>query len=418
MGNTLPGEHAPKAMGNGGFLRELMRALLALVASAALLITGYIVLSSGAVPGRGGNDSTAPIPPRIVTGSELSLRYGDGARGPDESFTVTDLAQDGRAIITRNLSLNAQDYPFLQVALAGAHPGESVYFIWKTANNPLALSNALLNWNGDKPTTYHLAKNPEWQGRITEIGFDIYGDMRGQPVVISGLSFLPANWRHTLSAIWSEWTAYRGWTQRSINFLLGTPKNPILSPTLAMASWSGLALLLLLASYLVTRRNSTVACLAAIAIPWISLDLLWQANISTQLEDTKTLFAGRTQHEKHLAGTDRELYSYAHYLKSEILPAAGAKRIFLLHDLDDETYPRLKAQYFLLPHNIYNYGRLPNKKKARQGDYILVLGKIAGLDYDPQKRRLTWGGKSLRVKLIDTHSEGQLYKVVARKKRA
>lgn len=122
----------------------------------------------------------------------------------------------------------------------------------------------------------------------------------------------------------------------------------------------------------------------------VGLYLLWQGELETQLNETTYLFAGKTQHEKHLAETDSELYSYAQHLKGEVLPKPCV-RIFLLHNSRGHNYTRLRTQLHLLPHNIYNYGRRPQIKHTRPGDYILVLGTIPGLNFNPKRSILTWG---------------------------
>lgn len=406
---------APSApgIGNREFLCSLGIALVSLFLSSVLLVGGYAMFSPRLAELKA-DTIREDARPWTFRGADLIPRIGSAKPTDSKGLEVTAL-DDNQAIITRRVSLRASDYPFAQYTVTGSHPGTDIYLMWRTEENEQEVSRARLNWNGDIVTSHHLAKHEAWRGRIIEIGLDIYGDLREQPLVISSLSLSPGTWRQLLSTIWSEWTVYRGWTQKSVNYQRGTPKNPILSPTLAMATWCGLALLLLGISYLFTRRHSIVAYTSVIFIPWIALDLLWQTELSTQLQETKHLFAGKTQHEKHLADFDSELYSYARYLKHDVLPEPGA-RVFLLHDSRQMTYTRLKAQYYLLPHNTYNYDRFPRKKMIRKGDYILVLGQVEGLVYDPEKRVLRWHKKALRVKHLDSHHQGQLYRVIRGKK--
>jgi len=96
-----------------------------------------------------------------------------------------------------------------------------------------------------------------------------------------------------------------------------------------------------------------------------------------------------------------------------VLPRPGA-RIFILADNRGELheYGRLKTQFHLLPHNIYNYGDLPSRRHVRDGDYLLVMGDIAGLEFEPDKEVLRWGeGERLKVTLVDQHPVGSIYRV-------
>jgi hypothetical protein len=224
---------------------------------------------------------------------------------------------------------------------------------------------------------------------------------------------LPASANALLRTIWSEWTDFEVWKLSSINHLRGTAENSIMSPTLAMALWAGLALLILCVLFQIRRNHSPVSYVLVVAIPWVILDLLWQNRLTTQLEETKNLFQGKTYHEKQLVDLDGNLYRYAQYLKAEVLPLVGA-RIFLLRDNKGQRhdYERLRLQYHLLPHNIYNYGAVPSRKHSRPGDYILVLQEIPQLEYLEQEKLLRWAtGETLPVELINQHYLGSLYRV-------
>jgi len=407
---------SPPHIGNFVFLAGLGQSLLALALSAIILVTSYAFFAPELSAHKRAAGSDAAVP-RTFQGSEFQLRMGAGEATEAGELRLTALqeGEDNRAIATRKTSFAAGDYAFVEYEVRGRNAQQAVYLIWRSADTPLKVSSMPLHWHGDHKGTAFLGRQAEWRGRITEIGLDVYGELRGQPLVISKLALLPGSGTKLLDAVWFEWTAFRSWTQKSANFLEGRPKHGILSPTLAMAAWSCLALLLLAGVYLFTGSQNRVAYAGALIIPWVVSDQLWQANLSTQLEETKYLFAGKGQHEKHLADWSPELYEYAQYLKSEVLPEPGP-RIFLLHDSEPMTYTRLKAQYYLLPHNVFNYDRFPRKKAARVGDYILVLGTVAGLEFSPDAKALRWQGRSLPVKLIDSRPDGSLFKVTRRKK--
>jgi hypothetical protein len=177
---------------------------------------------------------------------------------------------------------------------------------------------------------------------------------------------------------------------------------------LAIAAWSGLACLLLALASPVARSPRPLGFLFAVAVPWLAIDLLWQSSLFRQLDETRHLFAGKTQQEKHLAGQDNELYRYAAYLKAEVLPEPGT-RIFLLYDTAHMTSTRLRAQYYLLPHNIYNYDRFPRPEYSAPGDYVLVLGEVQGLAYE--RGALRWAEQSLPAEPVDLHPMGSVYRI-------
>lgn len=391
---------------NTKFIVALGKALLALTLSAILLLSAFLILSPHPAPSQKKN--------RVISGNELSVVFG-GARKSATAMQLGELSKDGRAILAHPIRFNAQEYPFLQYTILDRSPGQSIFLLWRTKESPKQTSNTRLYWNGNKTLTIDLGKNKAWKGEITELAFDVYGDLRGQPIEFDTLTLKPYSSQALLASIWAEWTAYRGWTQRSAHHLRGTQTEPALSPTLVAACWAGLALLLLAGANLLFKSSTRISYLAAVLIPWVALDLLWQGELSTQLTETKVLFSGKTQHEKQLADRESALYEYAQHLKNEILPEPGA-RIFLLEDTAHRTYTRLKAQYYLLPHNLYNYDRIPRKNAVRNGDYILVLGKVEGLEYSAEKHRLNWlepkgEAKSISAEKIDEQKLGTVYKV-------
>jgi hypothetical protein len=390
-------------------LRQVALASGALILAAALLIAAYVGLSPD-LSRYAADASRNEIRPWILQGEDLVARMGRGEARENKSLAIVELEKgiDSRAIFTRRVRLKSTDYPFLNYQISGRHAAEHIYFIWRTAENPDTVHNILLGWSGDRTASAHLGQSPQWKGTITEVGLDVYGDLRDQPPIVRSLSLLPTSRTELIRAIWTEWTSFRLWSQKSAHHLRGTPRLNTLSPTLATAAWAGLALVVAFAITAATRSRKGLPLILTLLIPWIALDLLWQNNLSTQLDETRTLYAGKTQHEKHLAGREAMLYKYAQHIKQEVLPEPGV-RIFLLHDSVLRSYRRLKAQYYLLPHNLFNFDKFPRKNALKPGDYLLVLDEIKGLDFNAETGQLEWRGQQIPVERVDSTPPGALY---------
>jgi hypothetical protein len=410
-----------ESLGNLDFLKAAITAVVALVVSAIVLTSAYVVFSPVLASYRN-SASAEHLNKRSITGRDLIVRIGGGTTNANKALELTSLTQDGssgRALLTRKVKLSARDYPFLEYKIANRHPGAKVFLIWRTAKEPETLKNALLQLTGGDTAVFHLAANKHWRGDITEIGLDIYGDLRGEPLTVASLTPLPASATALLKTTWSEWTVFESWNQSSINHLRGAPRGALISPTAAMAAWAGLALLLLVIAGLLSKTQYRVGYVIAVVIPWVVLDLLWQERLSTQLGETRYLFAGKSQHERHLADQDGALYRYAQHLQENVLPEPGP-RLFILYDNKGErhAFERLRTQFHLLPHNSYNYGSFPVTKHTDDGDYILVLKEVAGLEYDAQQGKLKWGkNQQLSVSLLDDHAIGNVYLVTGSKRR-
>lgn len=404
-----------RGISNTVFLQSSARAVVALIISAAILVSAFIA-----------SNQPASSPGTIelsIPGNKFSVVYGS-ARKSVAALKLAELSEDGRAILAYPIQFRADDYTFLEFTITHRNAGQTIYLLWRTRENPGETAHARLFWNGDETTTIDLSKNEAWTGHITELALDIYGDLRGQPIEFHQFTLQPYSASALLSSLRSQWLAHRGWTQKSAHHLLGTQDDLALSPTAAAASWAGLALLLLAISFRIGKSPNYpkrfTAYAASLLIPWLALDLLWQTELSTQLNETKVLFSGKTQPERHLADWQGPLYKYVTHLKDNALPEPGT-RIFLLHDSPHRTLTRLKAQYYLLPHNSYNYDRLPRHEAIREADYILALGEIKGLVFVPETNSLSWKDsgarqQSLAVRLIDSHPQGKLYQVTERDK--
>jgi hypothetical protein len=214
--------------------------------------------------------------------------------------------------------------------------------------------------------------------------------------------------------IWSDWTIFSGWSQRSINFIESGPRNALVPLILAVAAWVGLALLLYGIWKVIQRQhwNWRVAGMVFL-LGWVVIDIHWQANLWHQLQETHDRYDGKGWQEKHLAAEDGPLFKFIAEIKANL--SSTPQRIFLVAAklLEEDDYTRLRARYHLLPHNIYDYGaQLPSQGHAQADDYILILGTVPELTFDANRQLLQWGGQALAARKIYATSMGTLYKAL------
>jgi len=392
------------------FLRSLCRGIFALALSAVVLVALFIASYQFREP----KPANSAIDTTIL-GKQFKTILGT-SRIQENALLVTGLEaqEDGNnALITTPLVFDAQNYPYLRYRFDGLQPGVRVQFFWSTAENPEQTFTAVIPSKSGTSSTFNLGAQPAWQGTITDIALFITGDLRAQPLRIPEITFASHSWHAFVASIWSDWTAFRGWSGSSINYLYGTSIQAvagIVSPTVAMAIWAGLALVFLYLIDCFWLPGNLISYGAAILIPWIALDLLWQSELSAQLQDTKYLFSGNSTHEKHLVDVDQNIYSYANRLKEDVLPSSPSK-IFILHNSQGHNFYRLKTQYYLLPHNIYNFNHWQPDQLIQPGDYILALGAVPGLFFDVSKGELRWQDNILTVAVVDQDPLGTLMRV-------
>lgn len=390
----------------------LCRAVLALATSALLLFVMFVLYIKSEVP----LGAERPVPLAILGKSMQAVVGSAEVRGEKLAITAYHAGEgELTAIAVWRGRFQAVHFPLLAYQVDTAFPGPELNLIWRTSSNPGVLYNTQLSSTGDGVAWLDLARNPDWQGTVEELGVYAFAHEEDQELTIAHLTLEPLGWRGALASHWSDWTAFRGWSTRSINFLYGTVDSYALSPVLVAAAWSALAVSLLLIAGLLGGGWQPGALVAVLLLPWISVDLFWQKELVTQLTQTRSQFAGKTAQEKHLADIDSHIYRYIMRLKDEVLPQASS-RIVILHDSQGHNFERLKAQYYLLPHKVYNFGRMPPKTGLSSIDYILVLGEVSGLEFHPQTNTLVWkhGKRSLVVDQLDSDSMGRLYRVLPR----
>jgi hypothetical protein len=392
------------------FLRSLAWALLALAFSAAILLILFVTYNQFQQPERVNSTTNTKM---VV--NQFTTTLGT-SRLENDALVITALetrAGENHALIATHLPFDAQHYPYIRYGFDGLQTGLHLQFFWSKSENPKKMFSAVLPRNVGTTSTFSLGAQPEWQGTISDIALLITGDLRDQPLRIAEITLTAGTWHWLIASVWSEWTAFRGWSASSINNLQGISSyagSATVSPSIAMAIWAGLALIFL---YLIDRAwpmKNLISYVAAILIPWIALDLLWQNELSTQLQETKYLFSGKTTHEKHLVDVDQDTYRYTKRLKEDVLPSSPS-RIFILHDSSTHNFTRLKTQYYLLPHNIYNFNRWQPHQQLQPGDYILELGTVPGLSFNAGVNQLSWKSTRLTVKVADRDPRGTLYRV-------
>lgn len=388
--------------------RALLLAAAALTASALCLLLVFFLVARGNV---------APAPadpsPRVIAPDTMRVIVGKG-EFDGEGLRITGYQrQQGlyHAVAVWQGDLPARALRVLRYKLDWDEPMNSVKFTWRRADDPGTVHSTPLYRHGDGWGTIDLDDIGPWRGQVVEVGVYAVADSAARSPRILGLSLEPDRWSAEIEHGLTTWTAFRGWNIRSINFLLATPREGEPSPLPVVAGWAALACLLLAIAgatvVAVPRLSYALVLLAA----WVLVDLLWQWQLNLQLSEARDRFAGKTMHERHLADEDAHIYRYVHRLRDQFLPDEPA-RIVIAHPASGHDYDRLKTQYYLLPHNVYNFGRGPFKRGFLEGDYVLVLGQTSNPRFDARSGELVWRrGLRLPAERLDTHPRGSLYRI-------
>ncbi len=351
---------------------------------------------------------------RSTAGRKLQMLIGRGVvRG--DALTITGYefhATNHNAVAIRRGSLQASDFPYLQYSISAAFPGPAMNFIWRNASEPRTVHSQALNTRADSPSVLALKGLDGWEGTIIEVGVHVASQDPAASVHVERLQFSPHGWRLALASQVSAWTAFRGWNQRSINYLTGKNAENGLSPLPVIATWAALSALVLFAIGILRGSQAPVAYALVALAGWLTADILWQRELNAQLATSRDVFAGKSMQERHEADLDAWVYRYIMRLKSSVLPAEPA-RVVIIHDTWKHHYDRLKAQYYLLPHNVYNFKSGLENGAYQRGDYILVMRDASNPVLDENAQQLVWrDGLRVSIRILDRELRGALYQVL------
>lgn len=320
----------------------------------------------------------------------------------------------GRMLMRSSVSLKAENYPQLALALDSVAPDATVYVFWRTADEPEAVAFAELAAAGSGTNWYTLSAEDGWTGSIAEVAVATRGRPARAAPELSRLSFHPATRSTLVERAWSEWTRFEPWRMSSVNRYPGARGEVLVRPAGAFTLWVALAVAILLVGarlLRLPRRALAYALLLAVLIPWVGLDRLWQTQLDHQLQATRDRFGGLTQASKHDQEMDADLQRYASRLRERISGDADP-RLFILHDSRGHNFWRLRLQFHLLPMNIHNFGhRLLPAGEMRAGDYVLELERIEGLRFDAECGVLADAERQWPAVLVDRHPFGRLYRL-------
>jgi hypothetical protein len=355
----------------------------------------------------------------IFDETNLGLASGQGVKD-ENGLIIRALDEQGVAIVSsQKIRLDGGRFNELNWHIDGLDEQTSLQLIWTTRAAPRQLQQLEIPHRGASEGQLLLHQTGNWQGFIGALGLRLekQGSLSGE-ITIQRLTLKPMtpDIRSLLSGMLSEWRFFESWNDHSINFLVGGPRqDALLRPLPAIAVW----LLLSIAVYRMLRRNQRRHDLLSGAavifmLGWLVLDVRWQWSLWQQNHISYELYAGKSPRQKKLVQSDAELFRFAQAVKRH-LPEQPA-RVFLVNPDPHGTSrsSRLRMHYHLLPHNVYSgIASIPDPDKTDEGDYLVILKPITGLNYSQEQHRLIAARQkiSLAARLLYSADLGYVFRV-------
>ena len=346
-------------------------------------------------------------------GQPLQVQAGKIEIG-DQGITVTTLdAQGWCSLMLVTPILDASRYARLRIETTDLPPDTRLGMAWRDVTKPDGIARLWLPHPVQGTIEIPLDAQPRWRGGIA--GLTLLIDAPPKPFHLQRIELWPTapTPALVLRQLWTEWTAFTGWTGGSINFLYAGKPHGLVSPVLAAACWV-VASTLLYALMRQRRRGPwRLAPFTVILLTgWVVLDARWQWELLRQVQITQDQFAGKTGREKRLAAKDRTLFLLAEKITGAMPKTPG--RLFLVPpQLDgDYYYQRIRLHYLLLPLNVSsNWADLPTTG-IRQGDHLFVWNGHKNVHWDPETGILSWQGQpGLAAEKILSTPAGNLYRI-------
>ena len=165
-------------------------------------------------------------------------------------------------------------------------------FFWRKASEPDDIYMIRLNPLGR--SSLYLNAHPQWQGVVTEVGFSLSG-FGGDSYTIKQLELRSAASARFAQIVTHDWITREEITQKFINWIEGGRSTQLLRLTTLLSG----TLLLTFIAYMILVRFSQInktqalsGLLAATALSWITVDLLWMQNRIAQSIDTVKAVSG------------------------------------------------------------------------------------------------------------------------------
>ncbi len=356
--------------------------------------------------------SGTEAPTLVLTGEQLKLVAGEGGRTDDGILIRRPPPGKPAMVMAATPPFEAGQFARFSWDIRGLEPQQDLALIWVTNTDPNKPLTRKITPEERAAGYLQLGDYPTWRGQILKFGLLVRGKLP-EPVLLKGLT-LEREAPTPLTALRSlagDWTHQEPWTGRSINFHVGAAaKDRLLTPVLLVGLWVGLASLLLV---LLNRLSSSRHLLGGLALlflaGWLLLDLRWQWQLATRLEETYERYGRLTPEQRPGARPDAQVVTALDHLV-KALPEEPS-RIFLLSK-NPSDYLTLRVRYHLLPLRVFASDHLPNPKHVQAGDHFLVLANPEVVRFDGTHNHLIDGEASLPVEpLGKVQGFGGLYRI-------
>lgn len=272
---------------------------------------------------------------------------------------------DGVAMLSSGpIALNAAELPLLELTGSGNNRKQRTLF-WRRADSPDALHRRAI---GPDETSADLRREPEWRGRIIELGLVFYQDGE-RHAELQQLSLQSASPGKLFGLATQQWRETGQWSQRSTHGIRGTASEALLPLPLLAGGWMLLSLGLLA---LVSRQWPTLRTAAPIALlAWLLLDLHWLHTGWHQATATRAHYRDSALPEALDMGEDEETARLARHLRQTLGEQPTPVAIGMASA--GMRFDTRRLKYLLLPHPAYVHDGIADQLPLGPANVAVIM---------------------------------------------
>jgi hypothetical protein len=338
---------------------------------------------------------TAPVLPAhadVLDGASFGGAIGEaGVDG--KALAVTAMDDKDGVLLVRRVDIVAAERSVLRYRVTDFPSTMELALVFRRADAPGdTFSTTLTTPRGDLGTI-DLTTEPEWRGRIVEIGFAAYAVAQSAPPAtafrpyrFADATFESASWRGAFGATATEWFGRRYWALMSMS-ALGPDAPRVRARSLVLFVAAGVFGSLLLAWLVggVSERRMVRVAIVTTMLAWLALDLRWLASLVDRHAGTRAAYGGADWHGRQSLQPDRDVAAAALRVRETLGDKLRDARLFVDAPSD---YERARLVYHLLPANAAPINLVVYAAKNYPGVYVVLYGRDAS-NFDADNGRLT-----------------------------
>lgn len=290
--------------------------------------------------------------------------------------------------------LPAVEWPVLHYHFTKLPRALELSFVFRRADSPGDVQTVSVPWPVDGSGSFDLSRSPEWKGDIVEFGFSEFPtaqlvppEQAFHPFSLDRVTLESRSWRGAMAVKRSDWFGYWPWALMSISALgpdASAPRGHSFVPLLALGSVGSVGLLALMLRW--RARRLMLAAIGMTLLGWLTLDVVWLANLTSRHRMTRQLYAGKSWDERAALVADSDLVAAAARVRNALAEAPRGVRVLVDADAD---FTRARLAYHLLPlnlawANVVGFG----KPEQRAGSYLVLYNLDDVRHYDPAQHAL------------------------------